>query len=149
MAISLGACGAPARPAVDTRAAGAVNAECDDTPDPNDVCPLLDGCPGERHDAGAEGDDGGPGPAGIPAATACAVDESRLAAIAGEIRKRPALTTLRIVSNVPGCADRLRSGIEHSGIGGASLVAETRGAPDPCAPWARFEIASWDGRACR
>jgi hypothetical protein len=149
LAIGVGACGARARPAVDTRATETVKADCGDIVDPNDACPLLDGCPGERRDGGSEDADGCPGPAGIPAATTCLADESRLAAIAREIQKRPRLTMLRIVSSAPGCADQLRKGIERSGDSRAMLVAETRGDPDPCTPWARFEIASWDGQACR
>jgi len=150
------ACGAPSRPAAnvtphasDLRKPGSVDAECGDIPDPSDACPLLDSCPGSGSDAGHEGDDGCPGPAGIPSATDCLADESRVAEIARQIRMRPGLTSLRIVSSVPGCSELLRQGIERSGVGTVALVAVTRGVEDPCARWAQFEVASWEGRACQ
>ena len=149
-------CGAPSRPAADVtphasdlRKPGSVDAECGDIPDPSDACPLLDGCPGSGTETGHEGDDGCPGPGGIPSATDCVADESRVAEIARQIRMRPGLTSLRIVSSVPGCSELLRRGIERSGVGSGALVAVTRGVEDPCARWAHFEVASWEGRACQ
>jgi hypothetical protein len=150
------ACRAPSRPAADAtphpsdlRKPGSVDANCGDIPDPSDACPLLDGCPGSGTDAGHEGDDGCPGPGGIPSATDCLADESRISEIARQIRKRPGLTSLRIASSVPGCSELLRRGIERSGVGNVALVAVTRGVQDPCARWAHFEVASWEGRACQ
>jgi hypothetical protein len=147
-AIAVLACGASPGPAADAPARSPVAADCGDMPDPNDVCPLLDGCPGDARDPGRRDDDGCPGPGGIPTATDCRADEARVGEIAREIQKRPGLTTLRIVSSVPGCSERLRRAIVRSGVRAATLVAVTRGTEDPCAPWAHFEIASWEGRAC-
>jgi hypothetical protein len=148
------ACGAPSRPApvakpAPTGRVAAPAADCGDRIDPNDACPLLDGCARDSHrDAGTDEDDGCPGAGGIPFASTCHEEDRRFAAFAAEIARRPSLTTLRIVSSVTGCAQRVRDGLERAGVAAARLEAVTRGAPDPCDDWVRFEIAAWDGRRC-
>jgi hypothetical protein len=147
------ACASRSKPAASVArdAPAAVVADCGDLPAADDACPLLDGCPGSARDAGPadEGEDGCPGPGGIPAATDCHADEARLAAIARAIRQRPGLTALRVVSGVPGCAEHLRSGIVHAGVGAVALVAATEGTEDRCTPWARFAVTEWRGETCR
>jgi hypothetical protein len=132
-----------------TADAPAGDTDCGDIPDVNDVCPLVDGCPGAKSEGSASEDtDGCPGASGIPYAINCPGDERRFAAIADEIRRRPKLTMLRIESSVPGCADAVRDGLARAGVPPKTIESTTRDGNAHCAPWAGFQIAAWDGSRC-
>jgi hypothetical protein len=77
----------------------------------------------------------------------CGADAGRFAAIANEIRRRPKLSALRVVSSVPGCASAVRDGLVRAGAT-TPIEPVTAHGDSRCTQWARFEIAAWDARKC-
>jgi hypothetical protein len=123
--------------------------DCGDIPDPDDTCPLVDGCPNDpRSESAGESADGCPAPSGIPALLLCSADEAHLARLAEEMQRRQSLTLLLVEAAVPGCAEAIRDQLTRRGVASGRLTARTAGADDGCAPWAHFKVAAWAGHAC-
>jgi hypothetical protein len=111
--------------------------------DPCDICVLdgLDDSPSEDHGCGCADPD-------FFMTDACSLssdEEAQMSRAVTELLSNAHLTSVRLVSGKPACANAVLTALERHGMPSTRLEIATRGAE----PSVTVEVGAWDGQRCQ